>query len=91
MIDQIADMIDALHAQGRYPVRVELGEMQARALADELSAGWYLQRRLGFTWDNTASKPIPWEKIVQGDGWLFGVRVVGVESPDYLNAVAEER
>jgi hypothetical protein len=89
VIEQIAAAIDAIARDGRTAALIEMGERQARAVADELNEGWYVQRRLGFTWDNTAQKPIPWQKIMQGDGWLFGVRVQGVESPDYLNVVGE--
>lgn len=90
MIDQIAETIDAITAQALTPARIEIGEKQARALADELNAGWYLQRRLGFTWDNTAPKPIAWERLINGRSWLFDVPIHGVESPDYLLVVAGE-
>lgn len=89
MIEQIARAIDAMQAECRKPAHIEVGEAQARAIADELNEGWYLQQRLGL-FVNTAPKPVGWEHVVRGDGWLFGVPIRGVESPDYLNVVAED-
>jgi hypothetical protein len=89
VIEQIAAALDAITREGRRPVLIEMGELQARTVTEELNEGWHLQQRLGFTWDNTAPKPISWQKVIQGDGWLFGVRVRGVESPDYLNVVGD--
>lgn len=89
MIRHIAVAIDAIKRDGRQPVRIEIGERQARAIANELNEGWYLQELLGLL-ENTALKPIHWEQIVQGDARLFGIRIQRVESPDYLNVVAGE-
>ncbi len=90
VLEEIGDRIDALWKDGRRPVAVHIGEKQARAIADELNEPWYLQQRMGFTWDNTAHKPVEWQAVTGGTGWLYDIKVVGVESPDYLNVVSLE-
>ena len=77
----------------RRPVAVELGEWQARALADELNEGMaFTLAPVLATWSEVLPEPPPqitWERILQGDAWVFGALIRGVESPDYLNVVSE--
>lgn len=99
IIEQLADMLDSRVAGGYAPVCIEIGTKQAEAIADEL--GHHILPRpytddeisdpLWGTADLPRSRKVTAGDILTGGGYLFEVRLQGVESPDYLNVVTEAR
>lgn len=97
VIDEINRLMYEQEREGRTPIRIEIGWAQAQALADEL----YVPPRddldaLIASFGLPSLPPLPpcptAEQIYAGPGvrQLFGVRLQGVESPDYLAVVAED-
>lgn len=77
MIEQVVRRLRLLEERSYHPTLIQVGEQQARELADDLNV---------ISWRG----PITWEDIMTcRKGTLFGVPLQGVESPDYLNVVGE--
>ena|SRR5687768_343993 len=102
ILEQIERALDDTSAQARVPALIQIGEAQARGIADELNQHIIIlsaeeqefHQSLGIP-DPAPIKKIRWEEImVPRDGemvLLYGVRVEGVESPDYLNIVTKDQ
>jgi hypothetical protein len=102
IIETINRALHEVEMRKDIPNRIQIGEAQARQLADELNAKYIplqadeqlLQILFGVP-DEEPVKPLTWEDILHAEdgqmGTLFGVQIEGVESPDYLNITVKER
>jgi hypothetical protein len=82
VIEHVVRRLRLIEEGRRRAAVIQIGERQARELADDLNATWAFKP--------SAFRPITWEEIMMGrKGSLLGVRLEGVESPDYFNVVDE--
>jgi hypothetical protein len=97
VLREIADRIDALRCDMREPARIEIGWQQAQHIADELNpfrrdddeAEFFALLKIQLP----PKPPRPTaDDVYAGPGkrTLFGVPLVGVESPDYLAVLPRE-
>lgn len=95
--EEIRRRIRELHRRNNSPGRIEIGEKQARTLAEEFNAMLVrpkfdpvLVAHSGIAIEEDETPPITWQQIMQGPSKLYGVSIVGVESPDYLTVVPRD-
>lgn len=93
IVTNVWRMISDARSENRRPTVIEMGEKQARDLADEWNAHIptfdpNLSDTSGAPYE--PPKPVTWEQVLRCDTRLFGTRIVGVESPDYLAVLSEQ-
>lgn len=94
VIDEAIELLDYIHRQNQTPVMIHMGERQARAVADELNAYAPTFDQMLVVYcgvDQPPSRRIEWQDVIGGKAYLFDIPIRGVESPDYLKVIGEDR
>ena len=83
---KILELRRAAQLRNQRPLTIEIGELQARRLADELNERGSITLLVGGTEE---TRPLTWHDIVHPDSRLYGMSFVGAEWSEYLSVRSE--